>query len=405
MRGSQGGLLAHVAPIDRVEGPELLSRARAANLRGRGGGWFPAGRKWQAVRAEEGNPVVVANGAEGEPGSIKDRYVMTRRPADVVRGLVLAARAVGAREAIIFLKASFDAPAAALGEALGHVPLDGLTVSIRRGDDGYITGEETAVLEALEGRRPWPRPKPPLPAAVGLRGRPTLVQNVETLARVPAALDDPEAFRRHETTFVSLWGDVRRPGVYEVALGTPVARLVEEQGQGAPDGVSMVFPGSSAAPPLLADQLDTPLDPDALRAAGSALATAAVLVVGASASPLAIAASLARFFETESCGQCPPCTMGTSTLSRIVRAVGAREARAKDLADLADVAGFMSGHGYCAHCRTAAASTTGLLARCRSEVAAHLEGEGRPRAYARQPDPFGPGSPERAAIEAALARA
>ena len=337
--------------------------------------------------------MVITNGAEGEPGSIKDRFVMTRRAGAVLEGLRLAARAVGAREAIIFLKGSFDAPAAALEKAIGEARLDGLTVTIRRGDDGYITGEETALLEALEGRRPWPRPKPPLPAAVGLNGRPTLVQNVETLARVPAALADPEAFRRTETTLVSLWGDVRRPGVYEVALGTPVSRLIEEQGGGAPDGVSMVFPSSSAAPPLRAAQLETPLDPDALRAAGSALGTASVLVVGASVAPFAIADSLARFFERESCGQCPPCTMGTASLARIVRAVGTREAKARDLLDVSEVAGFMAMHGYCAHCRTAAAATTGFLERFSPEV------------KARHPDPFATGSPERAAIEAALARA
>jgi NADH-quinone oxidoreductase subunit F len=387
-----------------LDGPELVRRAQAANLRGRGGGWFPASRKWQAVRVEEGDPVVIANGAEGEPGSIKDRFVMTRRAGAVLQGLRLAARAVGAREAIIFLKGSFDAPAAALEKAMGEARLDGLTVTIRRGDDGYITGEETALLETLEGRRPWPRPKPPLPAAVGLNGRPTLVQNVETLARVPAALADPDAFRRSETTLVSLWGDVRRPGVYEVPLGTPVSRLIEERGEGMPDGVSMVFPSSSAAPPLLAEQLDTPLDQDSLRAAGSALGTASILVVGASASPLAIAASLTRFFEREACGQCPPCTMGTASLARIVRAVGVREARAHDLTDLHEVAGFMAVHGYCAHCRTAAAATTGFLERFGPEVAAHFKG-GPSRTFARHPDPFAPGSPERAAIEAALARA
>src|SRR6266487_6576665 len=129
---------------------------------------------------------------------------MTRRAGAVLQGLRLATRAVGARQAIIFLKGSFDAPAAARETAMGDARLDGLTVTIRRGDDGYITGEETAVLETLEGRRPWPRPKPPLPAAVGLHGRPTLVQNVETLARVPAALADPDGFRQGETTLVSL---------------------------------------------------------------------------------------------------------------------------------------------------------------------------------------------------------
>lgn len=403
MMGSQGGDLPTNDALDRLDGPELVRRAAAANLRGRGGGWFSAARKWQAVRVEEGDPVVVANGAEGEPGSIKDRFVMTRRAPEVVRGLALAARAVGAREAIIFLKGSFDAPAAALTGALREAPPDGISVTLRRGDDAYITGEETAILETLEGRRPWPRPKPPLPAAVGLNGRPTLVQNVETLARVEGALSDPDGFRRAETTLVSLWGDVRRPGVYDVPLGTPIARLVEEHGQGAPDGVSMVFPGSSSAPPLLADQLATPLDPDALRAAGSAIGTASVLVVGATASPLAIAASLTRFFESEACGQCPPCTMGTATLARTVQALVTGTARARDLGNLTEAAGFMSVHGYCAHCRTSAAVTTGLLSRLAPDLAGLVEdGGAAAKGYLRHPDPFAPGSPERAAIEAAL---
>src|SRR5260221_11449222 len=131
----------------------------------------------------------------------------------------MAARAVGAGETIIFLKGSFDVDAAALEKALREAPPDGLSVTLRRGDDAYITGEETAILETLEGRRPWPRPKPPLPAAVGLHGRPPLVQNVETLARVEQALSEPDGFRPAETTLVSLWGDVKRPGVYEVPLG------------------------------------------------------------------------------------------------------------------------------------------------------------------------------------------
>src|SRR5687767_11782069 len=190
---------------------DLVARLARSGLRGRGGGWFPAARKWQAVRIEGGEPVVVANGAEGEPGSVKDRFVMNRRPADVLAGMALAARAVGARQAFVYLKGSFSAEAASLQAALRARPPTGLDVQIRLGDDSYVAGEETAVLEVLEGRRAWPRPKPPMPAAVGLFGRPTLVQNVETLSRVPAALADPEAYRAGERTLVSLWGHVRRP--------------------------------------------------------------------------------------------------------------------------------------------------------------------------------------------------
>ncbi|HEY7513651.1 MAG TPA: NADH-ubiquinone oxidoreductase-F iron-sulfur binding region domain-containing protein, partial [Vicinamibacteria bacterium] len=237
---------------------------------------------------------------------------------------------------------------------------------------------------------------------VGYHGRPTLVQNVETLSRVPEALGSPEQFKRTEKTYVSLWGDVRRPGVYEVALGTPLRRVIEDPGGGSPQGVSMVFPAGPSAAPLLPNDLDTPLDPDLLRSRGTALGTASVLVVGADVCPLAMGASLAGFFERESCGQCPPCTMGTASLSRILRAVESGDARGKDLADLAEIAGFMSDHGYCAHSRTAAAAVRGLLGRFEADVAAHMAAGRCPRPKSRRCDPFAPGSPERAAVEAVL---
>lgn len=380
---------------------DVILRLAASGLRGRGGGWFPAARKWHAVRVEGGAPLVVANGAEGEPGSIKDRHVMLTRPGDVLAGLARAAEAVGAREAVVFLKASFDGPAAALERALADRPPAGLTVSMRRGDDSYITGEETALLESLEGRRPWPRPKPPLPAAVGFEGRPTLVQNVETLARVPAALDDPDGFRDSESTYVSLWGHVRRPGVYEVPLGTPLRRIVEEQGGGAPDGIGLLFPAGPSAPPLTEPQADLPLHPDALREAGTALGTAAVLVMGRSVCPISVGLSLAAFFARESCGQCPPCVVGSQGLARVMTRLEDGPARGRDLQDLAETAGFMKDHGYCAHSRTAAAAVTGLLRTAPDEVALHVDRGGR-RCGRAAADPFAAGSPERRAIEAAL---
>jgi NADH:ubiquinone oxidoreductase subunit F (NADH-binding) len=383
---------------------EIVERLRASGLRGRGGGWFPAARKWEAVRREAKDapgppPVLIANGAEGEPGSIKDRHVMTTRPADVLAGIAIAARAIGATQAIVYLKGSFARSAAALEATLAADPPEGLTVGIRLGADTYIGGEETAVLEFLEGRRPWPRPKPPLPFAVGLEQRPTLVQNVETLARVPAAVADPEAFRVSESTFVSLWGSIGRPGVYDVPLGTPLRRVIDDFGGGAPDGIRAIFPAGPSASPLTADQADTPLHPDALRAAGSALGTAAILVIGASTCPISVAASLAAFFEREACGQCPPCVVGTQNLARVVRSLAAGKARAADIGSLGEVAGFMAQHGYCAHGRTAAESVTGLLGRFKTDVEAHIAGGPR---HGRHADPFGAGSPERTAIEAAL---
>ena len=352
---------------------------------------------------EGGTPFVVANGAEGEPGSIKDRHLLRTRASDVLTGLALAARGVGAREAVVFLKRSFTRESEAVASALAAGAWRDLAVRVAHGDDSYIVGEETALLESLEGRKPWPRPKPPLPAAVGFLGRPTLVHNVETLMRLPEALEDPAGYGARESSFVSLWGDVRRPGLYEVRLGTPLRTVIESEGGGAPDGVAFVFPGGPSSPPLAEVDLDTPLHPDALRAKGSSLGTAALLVVGRSRDPFDLAVSLAAFFERESCGQCPPCVRGTSSLHEIARALRAGRARSHEVADLGEVAGFMGMHGYCAHCRAAAGSVTRLVSLNGPSVAAVVAGAGRPSRPPATYDPFAPGSPQRAAIEAVLA--
>jgi NADH-quinone oxidoreductase subunit F len=226
------------------------------------------------------------------------------------------------------------------------------------------------------------------------------VQNVETLARLPQAVASGADFARDEKTLVTLWGDVRRPGVREVTLGTPLRRLIEDEG-GATEPIGLVFPGGPAGPALVAADLDVPLHADALRERGTTLGTGAILVVGASACPLAVAVSAAGFFERESCGQCPPCSVGTASLARVLRSLESGGARPRDLHDLHDVAGFMTGHGYCAHCRGAAAVATGFTSRFADAVAAHVGG-GCDRPGDRHPDPFAPGSPERAAVEAAV---
>jgi NADH-quinone oxidoreductase subunit F len=218
---------------------------------------------------------------------------------------------------------------------------------------------------------------------------------------VPAAIADPEAYREGETTLVTLWGDVRRPGVYEVPLGTPLRRALEEHAEPLEE-IGLVFPGGPSGPPLAASHLDVPLDPDALRARGTALGTGAVLVVGASACPMAVAASVAGFFERENCGQCPPCAVGTASLARILRSVEAGRARPRDLRDLQEVSAFMAGHGYCAHCRGAATVATGMARGFAEAVEAHVSGASCPWPERRHPDPFAPASPERASVEAAV---
>jgi NADH-quinone oxidoreductase subunit F len=192
---------------------------------------------------------------------------------------------------------------------------------------------------------------------------------------------------------------VRRPGVYDVGLGTPVRGLIEQHGLGPSDGWGLVFPAGPSAPPLLPDALRTPLDPDALRAAGSGLGSASLLVTAATLSPLHLGLSLARFFEREACGQCPPCVVGTGRLAGFVAHLTEGRSRPAELGHLSEAAEFMRPHGYCAHGRTAASVITALLDRCRPAVEACLAGQPDP---GRHGDPFGPESPERQAIEAWL---
>ena len=349
----------------------------ASGLRGRGGGWFPAARKWRAVRVEGGEPFVVANGAEGEPGSIKDRHLLRTRAADVLAGLALAARGVGAREAVVFLKRSFVRESEELHEsARGRRRPRACPCAWSTATTATSWAKRRPSSNRSRGGSPGREPKPPLPAAVGYRGRPTLVHNVETLLRLPDALADPAGFRAHESTFVSLWGDVRRPGLYEVRLGTTLRALIESQGGGAPEGVAFVFPGGPSSPPLSEAELDTPLDPDALRARGSSLGTAALLVVDRTRDPFDLAVALAAFFERESCGQCPPCVRGTESLHKIARALQTGQARGQDVADVGEVAGFMGMHGYCAHCRAAAGSVKRLVSLNGPAVAAVVAGGG-----------------------------
>ncbi len=378
-----------------------IDRIASSALRGRGGGWFPAWRKWQAVLAEDGDALVVANGAEGEPGSIKDRFILLTRFKDVCDGILAAAKAIGAREAVVYLKGSFVALEANLVKQLERIDTAGVAITVRRGDDSYVGGEETAVSEWLSGNKAWPRAKPPLPSAAGVSGRPTLVQNVETLSYVPRALADPEAFINEESTLVSLWGHVKRPGVYDVPLGTKLRELIEDWGGGATGVVVAVFPGGPSAAPLDANDLDTPLEPEALRERGSSLGTASVLVVCEQACPLSVVSSAADFFARESCGQCPPCSVGATNMAALIARLEAGTVRASEIANVHEIAGFMRGHGYCAHGRTDAALVTGALARFAALVTRHLDAGSCPIA-ATPFRPFDKDSPEQRAIEAVL---
>ena len=386
---------------DTKEREATLKQIEASGLRGRGGGWFPTHKKWRAVLAEEGVPYVVANGGEGEPGSAKDRFTLRRKTDDVLAGLKIAVEALGAERGYVYLKGSFVEEERLLAQAIARLGL-GSIVTLHRGDDTYVGGEETAVLESIEGRVAWPRPKPPRPTAVGLFGRPTLVQNVDTLARVAQAARLGATFIQTESLTLTLWGDVRRPGAYEVAMGRTLRSVIEGEGGGAIGEIWMVFPNGAQSPPLRASELDLTLTPGAFADAGTALGVASVLVLNDTVEPVSILRSIARFFERESCGQCPPCVLGAANLRSLIEGdrVGITNHQTPQAA-IRETASFMSMHGYCGHSRAAAAAVSGLFERWEGQTLGRLRGNAAPAGLIAR-DPFGRDSTERAALEAFL---
>nr|MBO2498417.1 NADH-quinone oxidoreductase subunit F [Acidimicrobiia bacterium] len=337
-------------------GGEGLARARAigpdatiatierSRLRGRGGAGFPTGVKWRGVASADPDQrrFLVCNAAEGEPGTFKDRALMRWNPYQLLEGIAIAAFAIGAEEAYIGLKERYAAELSALERAaaemqaqdlLGDVPIRVVT-----GPDDYLLGEEKGLLEAIEGRPPFPRWYPPylvglytdMPAGVGAgsagwseQANPAVVNNVETLSNVPHILaHGPEWFTEQGTPdspgnmLFTVCGDVVHEGVAELPMGTPLAVLVHGVGEGPPEGrrVKAVFPGVSNAP-IPDSLLDTPMDFDSMRAIGSGLGSGGMIVYDDSACIVAAAAVLSRFLAVESCGQCPPCKLGTDALA------------------------------------------------------------------------------------------
>jgi NADH:ubiquinone oxidoreductase subunit F (NADH-binding) len=303
----------------------VLGELEASGLSGRGGAGFPTHLKWSAVRKQ---PVteryVVLNADEGEPGTFKDREVILRRPHLVLEGLAIAAHALGAGDVYCYVRGEFGQVRAALEAALAAARGRGdLGPSPRwhfvDGHGAYICGEETALLEALEGKRGMPRLRPPYPVEVGFRGRPTLVQNVETIACVPAILRRGGAWFKATgrtqpgTKLYCLSGHVARPGVYEAAMGVSMGELLELAG-GAVGTVKAFSPGGASSGFLPASRLDVAMDFKALAAAGSMLGSAGVVVLNEGVDMVEAALAQAIFFEDESCGQCAPCRIGTQVI-------------------------------------------------------------------------------------------
>ncbi|KAA3607863.1 MAG: NADH-quinone oxidoreductase subunit F [Planctomycetota bacterium] len=340
------------------KGPDwLFQELQQSGLQGRGGAGFPAHLKWRGV-AEQKDPVryVVLNADEGEPGTFKDREVLMRRPDLVLEGLAIAATALKAKEIYMYLRGEFLAPWQALQTALDQATsanlFPGLNFHLHAGHGAYICGEETALLEALEGKRGMPRLKPPFPVENGLWGHPTLIHNVETIACVPSIVEKGgEWFRAlgktgPGTKLYNISGHVDKPGTYEMPLGISLGQLLEVAG-GMIGKLKAFSPGGASSGFLPASMADLPLDFQALQKAGSMLGSAGVVVLNETVSmPSAVECQLS-FFEEESCGQCAPCRIGTRFLRECLQRFLRDRKNPQALAKVADAAWQMNEGSIC----------------------------------------------------------
>jgi NADH:ubiquinone oxidoreductase subunit F (NADH-binding) len=388
-----GGGLRGLEIATTTAPPEIVSAIQDSGLRGRGGAGFPTGRKWRTVagRTAAGCPAdVVVNGAEGEPGTFKDRSILRHNPYLVIEGAFIAAHAVGADRVIIALKASFTEEVArtraALAElrALDVLPTD-IACAVFEGPDEYLYGEETALLETIGGGGPFPRNAPPY--RVGLLDQqrrlvagPALVNNVETIANVPAIVARGARWFRTIGTpespgsvVCTVTGDVREAGVGEVPMGVPLRRVLDDIGGGALGPVKAVFSGV-ANPVILEDHLDQPVSHEGMRAAGCGLGSAGFIVFADPVDMVAVAAGIARFLATESCGQCTPCKTDGGELAALLERLALSRARAADLETIERRIGTVDYGARCYLGSQQAIVLASIHERFRPEFGAHLTG-------------------------------
>jgi NADH-quinone oxidoreductase subunit F len=391
---ARGGYQSLRKTLTLMTPEEVLKQLEASNLRGRGGAGFQMGKKVSFLPHGSIEKYLVCNADESEPGTFKDRELMQKNPHMLIEGLIVASYAAGARSSFIYIRGEYvqqaDVLDAALREAreAGYVGEDilgsghSLSLVVHRGAGAYICGEETGLLDSLEGKRGNPRLKPPFPANQGLYQGPTLINNVETLSTVPSIIRmGGEEYARlgteqsTGTKVVSISGHVRRPGNYEIALGIPSREIVYGLAGGPEPGreVKCWFPGGSSAPVLTAEDLDVPYDFESLAKAGSMLGSGAIIVVDDSTPILDVALKVAKFYRHESCGKCTPCREGTNWTVHMLERIDRGEATPMDLEIMASVQEHIIGHCLCVLGDAMAMPIASMIAKFREEFEAHME--------------------------------
>jgi NADH-quinone oxidoreductase subunit F len=383
------------AVLERARGMEpqaVLDELLASGLRGRGGAGFPMGKKASFLAKGTGRPTyVVVNADESEPGTFKDREIMFSVPHRLIEGCLITAHAVESTQVFIYIRgeylAEFELLRAALEEVRKAKLLGGVTIVLHRGAGAYICGEESALLESLEGKRGQPRSRPPYPAVAGLYAAPTLINNVETIATVPLILELGGAdyaklgvANSAGTRVFSLSGNVVNGGNFELPLGTSLRELIYDIGGGIPDGreLKAVIPGGSSVQVLTADQVDTPLDFDAMAEAGSMLGSGAVIVIDDRCCIVQLGLRVAQFYMHESCGKCTPCREGTRWMVALLHKIEDGHASQGELDLLLDVCDRILGKCLCPLGDAAAMPIASYVDKFRAEFQAHLDSGGCP---------------------------
>jgi len=379
----------------------LIEQVKASGLRGRGGAGFPTGLKWSFApkksKPEEGKPhYLVVNADESEPGTCKDREILRHEPHKLIEGCLIGARAINSNVCYIYIRGEYYNEAVALQKAIDEAYGAGLIgknacgsgwdldIYIHRGAGAYICGEETALLESLEGNKGQPRLKPPFPALIGLYGCPTIINNVESIAVVPEILRRGPAWfaglgkdKNTGTKIFCISGHVNKPCNVEEEMGIPLKELIEKHAggvRGGWDNLLAIIPGGSSVPLLPKSICDTiTMDFDALKAVGTGLGTAGVIVMDKSTDVIAAIARLSHFYKHESCGQCTPCREGTGWILRVMKRMVKGDATVEEIDQLYDLTKQIEGHTICALGDAAAWPVQGLIKHFKGEMIARIE--------------------------------
>ncbi len=377
----------------------VIDEVKKSNLRGRGGAGFPTGMKWSFMPKNpvdaQGNPkpkYLVCNADEGEPGTFKDRLLMTKHPHMLIEGMIIAAHAIGASQGYIYIRGEFYHEAEIVKAAIKEARAAGFLgksvkgkswkfdIEVYRGAGAYICGEETALLSSLEGRRGEPRLKPPFPAQVGAFGMPSCVNNVETFCAVPTIIKDGAAKfaaigteRSGGTRLFCVSGHVEKPGVYELPINMNLKDLIQHCG-GVRGGrsVKAVIPGGASAPMLRGDEIDVAMDFDSLAKAGTMAGSGGVIVIDDQTCIVEAAARLLKFYEHESCGQCSQCREGSHWLARMFNRIEAGQGTTEDLDKIAQICGNMAGQTICAFADAVTGPALSTIRKFRAEFEEHV---------------------------------